>query len=111
MEETKEKMRPDSGINWEFFVAGVQHHDLRTVIKEVKDGEILDLVPEPTNNYDHNAVKIMRKGVMLGYVPGKLSLHVSRDIQNYGHALECVVMQVAPDLKPWQQLFVRVWLP
>lgn len=41
------------------------------------DGAELDLKPEPTNQYDPNAVQIIHDGHHVGYVPRDLSAEVT----------------------------------
>ncbi len=94
-----------------FFIAGFQHHDGALQLDQLKAGKKLDLVPEPDNPYDPDAVAIMRKGAKLGYVPkGKNSL-VSL-LTFYGHAdvFECRVMQVDPKASPWEQVRVGLYV-
>jgi hypothetical protein len=93
----------------EFFVAGVQFHQLKTVIKGIQPGDILTLRAEPTNKYDPNAVRIELGDVMLGYVPakqGNLSAKVSGLLQI--ERLLCRVLEVNPDAKTWEQLKVEI---
>ena len=57
-------------------VHGINHKNddgssRQEIIKRCREGEELILVPEPTNKYDHDAVKICRKnGEQLGYWEG-----------------------------------------
>jgi hypothetical protein len=91
---------------WEFYIAGVKHHQLHTVIDEIEEGDILQLEPEPTNKYDKHAVKVLFEEVMLGYVPGKISQAVSTVLKTEG--IKCEVIRISPDNMPWNQLMVRV---
>ena len=91
-----------------FFVAGVQHHDLNTVINAIEEGDGLDLVPEPTNKFDTNAIKIMYEGTMIGYVPKKFSAEVAGAIE-IGTDVECEVTKLNKDAKPWEQIEVKIY--
>ena len=88
----------------EFYVAGVKFHELHKVIKEVKEGELLVLIPEPDNKYDPNAIRIVRNGLMLGYVPAKLAASVQASMEV--GTVTCIVTEIEPSAKPWQQLKV-----
>jgi len=94
------------GEELEFYVAGVQYHDLHKCIRKLKKGDGLWLVPEPENSYDSNAVKIMKDDIMLGYVPAKHSASVAADIM-IGNPI-CSVVEVNPQAKPWEKLKVRI---
>jgi hypothetical protein len=89
-----------------FYVAGVKFHELHSVIKEVKPGEVLTLEQEPDNKYDPNAIKILRDEVMLGYVPKKLcpSILASMEVG----PVTCRILDVVPEESPWKQLLVSI---
>ena len=50
-------------------LAGFRYHDAATVWPELAVGDRLDLVREPANPYDANAVRVEWRGRKLGYVP------------------------------------------
>jgi hypothetical protein len=50
-------------------LAGYRYHDATAVWKELAVGERLDLVREPANAHDANAVRVEWRGRKLGYVP------------------------------------------
>lgn len=88
-----------------FHVAGFQFHDGALVLSEIKVGDVLELVPEPDNPHDPDAVAVKFRGTMLGYVPAE-SAGPLAVMFHYGHkdAFECRAIQVAPDKDPWKQL-------
>lgn len=100
---------------WEFYIAGVQHHEAYKVLKEMKEGGYLDLEPEPTNKFDSSAVKINfcqnhpdgPEGTMLGYVPGKISSMVTAALTISDH-MTCKITEFSPNEKPWKQIKVVI---
>jgi hypothetical protein len=50
-------------------LAGFRYHDAAAVWKELAVGGRLDLVREPANPHDANAVRVEWRGRKLGYVP------------------------------------------
>jgi hypothetical protein len=50
-------------------LAGYRYHEAAAVWKELAVGDRLDLVREPANPYDANAVRVEWRGRKLGYVP------------------------------------------
>jgi len=90
-----------------FYIAGVQHHRLHTVIEDINEGNCLHLVPEPANKFDPNAVRIEHKGTMLGYVPRKFSSEISGMIE-IGIDLECVITELNKEAKPWEMCKVAI---
>jgi len=97
---------------YEFYVAGVKFHNLNQAIGEVSEGQFLEMVKEPDNKYDANAVKliyrslILKEKIMVGYVPGKISADITAFMEVAN--LQCEVTQVNPTEKPWTQLKVRI---
>ena len=95
----------------EFYIAGVQFHELHTVQNEIKVGDNLLMTLEPTNKFDPNAVRIedvtFERRVMLGYVPKKFSSEVNAAI-TIGKSLECVVTEINPGAKPWEKCKVEI---
>lgn len=90
-----------------FFIAGVQHHHLSTVISDLSIGDEFELVPEPENKFDPNAVKIEFVGVMCGYVPRKFSSEVAAALET-GADLVCEIVTLNPSAKPWEMCEVEV---
>jgi len=50
-------------------LAGFRYHDAAAVWRDLAVGDRLDLVREPANPYDQNAVRVEWRGRKLGYVP------------------------------------------
>jgi len=90
-----------------FFIAGVKFHDLHKVIKEVEVGQTLTLKPDPTNKYDPNAIEIWIGETMVGFVPKKFSAEVAA-LLGVDLDIECVVTQVNPSAKTWEQCEVII---
>jgi hypothetical protein len=61
-------------------VAGFRHYSGGEVLRELKPGDRLDLVREPGNPHDANAVRVEWRGVKLGYVPRSDNAAVARQM-------------------------------
>ena len=94
-------------VTHSFYIAGVQFHELKTIIRDLGEGDGLTLIPEPTNKYDPNAVRIEHDNVMTGFVPKKFSSEVSATLE-IGKDLECVLVEVNKNAKPWEQAKVEI---
>ena len=92
---------------YNFYIAGVQFHEAKTIINDLAPEEELELVEEPTNKFDPNAVAILSDGVMLGYVPAKFSASVTAFLQTAENPI-CILKRVDPRAKTYQQLFVEI---
>lgn len=68
-----------------FYIAGFTYWDGLDVFDELKIGTDLRLESEPTNGYDPNAVKIIYKETLLGYIPKGENEEISKFLQ-LGHS-------------------------
>ena len=104
-------MEKEYNVIKSFFIAGVQHHEMKTVLGEIEDGNIFALIREPSNKYDPNAVRIEYPtedgSVMLGYVPAKFSSEIGAYIE-IGRKLSCVVVELNKAAKPWEWCRVEI---
>jgi len=95
----------------EFYVAGGRYHELPSAMKHLSVGNSLKLIPEPSNPYDPNAIKIIyetfEKSMFLGYVPAKFSSEISALIEVEA-PLECVISELNPSAEPWEMCKVIV---
>ena len=68
-------------------LAGFRHYHGVEVLRDLKPGDRLELVREPENRHDPNAVRVDWRGVTLGYVPRRDNASVARQMDR-GTALE-----------------------
>lgn len=102
-------------MNRTFFIAGVKFRPREEIAKAanaMKEGDKLTLVPEPTNKFDPNAVKIVDDcpsgiSTFLGYVPKKFSAEVA-GLLEAGIELDCIVKTVKPQGKSWEMMEVTI---
>ena len=71
-------------------LAGFRHYEGVEFWRDMKTGDRLQLVREPDNPYDANAVRVEWRGVKLGYVPRRDNAAVARQLDR-GAALEARV--------------------
>lgn len=103
--------------NWKFFIAGVQFHQYKEALGLIKQGDILDMIPEPDNKYDANAVKLVfdtaqgRDGegqeIFIGYVPGKISAEISAFLVT-AEVPTCKIITFNGAMKPWEMFEVEI---
>lgn len=81
-----------------FYIAGVRHYEVcqgrdeQCVLNlDIKEGEMLEFIMEPTNEYNNNAVIISKRtGETLGYVPDYYCEEVTKAMKD-GRKLSCKV--------------------
>jgi len=93
-----------------FYVAGVKFRKgWKENLKELEEGMALQLVPEPTNKFDPNAIQIHADLGSLGYVPAKTgeALEIAVRLRD-GAEFETTLIELQPDFEPWKALLVEV---
>ena len=95
----------------DFNIAGMRFWDGATVLRKLKAGKKLDLVAEPDNPVDEDAIAIYRKNVKLGYVPREYNALLAQ-LFNFGHGniLECRILKVDKHADPWRQVRVGIYM-
>lgn len=97
-----------------FYAAGVQFRkDWRDKLATISAEEELQLIPEPTNKYDKNAIQLLSStDVFLGYVPAKGGSAARNlwvlDRLFEGQNLKVTAKEINTELDPWQALLVEV---
>ena len=94
-----------------FHIAGFQFYDGALVLAKLQAGKKLKMVPERGNPHDPEAVELRYKNTKLGYIPRETNALVST-LAFYGHkgVLEARVLQVDPELDPWHQVRVGLYV-
>jgi hypothetical protein len=85
-----------------FYVAGLRFHSWPKVKNLVNVGSVIELVGEPDNEFDSNAVQLRFQDIMIGYVPKKFSAQVSAYLEVGG--IKCIVTELNPEAKPYLQV-------
>ena len=105
-----------SSKTFQFYIAGVQFHEAKNHLKELEEaiGADLQMVPEPTNKFDPNAIRLhfespsTEREVMLGFVPKKIAPAVGAFLLT-AEEPTCELSNMIPSAKPWEQLQVRIY--
>lgn len=91
-------------------LAGSQYYALDRLRQRIKVGDALELVREPDNPHDPNAVAVRWQGEQLGYLPRRENRSVARAIDD-GLKVRASVSRLhlgAERIDPWQRLEVAV---
>lgn len=90
-------------------LAGAQFHRLAEVWPQLSVGDALTLEREPDNRHDRRAVRVLWRGVMIGYLPRAANFEAA-DEMDAGARLSARIGRLAPDPDPWKRLRVDVWV-
>lgn len=91
-------------------LAGFRHYEAPHLWQELRRGDALTLVREPTNPYDANAVRVEWRGLKLGYIPRAQNAAVARQMDG-GAALQARVSKLEHTRAPNRRIEFEVYLP
>ena len=77
--------------------------DARNYLLELTDGTECQLVPEPTNPYDPNAIAVMHEEMHLGYIQKEIAAEINPEniVAN-----SCIILGEIPTGKPTLQFSI-----
>lgn len=90
-------------------LAGSQYYRLNELQRNIQVGDPLELVREPENPHDRNAIAIRWRGQALGYLPRKENRAVAKAIDD-GEIVRATVEAIAADPNPWKRLRISVFI-
>ncbi|HET6720727.1 MAG TPA: HIRAN domain-containing protein [Rhodocyclaceae bacterium] len=90
-------------------LAGSQYYRLDELQRDIRVGDTLELVREPDNRHDKNAVSVRWRGQALGYLPRKENRAVAKAIDD-GESVRATVEKLTADADPWKRLRVSVFI-
>lgn len=92
--DLKERVEYFADWDYNIKIAGVKfHREELDKLYEADWNEInIELEPEPSNQYDPNAIKILASGLHIGYIPGMASLAVTNMLKD--GQMECALIYI-----------------
>ena len=90
-------------------LAGFQFHAARGAWPELAVGDALDLVREPDNVHDANAVRVLWRGRLLGYVPRRENAHVAAQLDR-GTAVRARITRLVEHRNPRLRLALEIYV-
>lgn len=90
-------------------LAGFRYYEGKKLWSEMKVGDVLQLVREPDNSYDANAVRVEWQGHKLGYVPRADNEALAR-FMDRGSKAGARITRLKKSRNPWQRMEFEVYL-
>lgn len=90
-------------------VVGISYEGRQRFIEKIKQGDALDLVRDPNNKYDRNAIKILTKSrLQLGFVRKELAQQLA-DAMDRGNRYFCEVTGITGKEKDNQGVNIKIF--
>jgi len=90
-------------------LAGFRYYDAKALWDEMKVGDALELVREPDNPHDANAVGVEWRGHKLGYVPRRENADVARQIDR-GANVRARISKLQTSRTPFQRIEFEIYV-
>ncbi|HTJ97848.1 MAG TPA: HIRAN domain-containing protein [Rhodocyclaceae bacterium] len=90
-------------------LAGYQYHAGADVWEQLKVGDALTLIREPSNPHDGNAVRVEWRGQQLGYLPKAENQAVAAELDK-GTPVEARIGRLKIAKNPWQRILIDVFI-
>jgi len=90
-------------------LAGFQYYEGKALWEMMRVGDALQLVREPRNPHDANAVRIEWRGEMLGYLPRRENTDVARQM-DLGAPVKARVVRLTDARNPWHRVRFEVYV-
>ncbi len=92
-----------------FFVRGFQYYEGPKMIDKINRDGLVDLVREPDNPYDENAIAIYFEDKKIGFVPAESNEVLSRILDAGLLDLQAEITFVERDAATWEQISVAIY--
>jgi hypothetical protein len=90
-------------------LAGIQFYTAKEWWAEMQVDDRLQLIREPDNRHDANAIRVEWKGHKLGYVPRRENQAVAQEMDRGAH-LEASISKLQRHRSPWQRLKMDIYV-
>jgi len=88
-------------------LAGFQFHEGESAWASLAVGQFLDLVREPGNPHDANAIRVHWQGRMLGYVPRARNAQLA-GLMDQGLSARARIADLSPGPSPWDRVALDI---
>lgn len=88
-------------------LAGFQYHAGGALFPLMQVGDPLQLIREPDNSHDPQAVRVEWRGVMIGYAPRADNVDLAR-LMDRGTQVEGRIVNLQKSRDPWQRVLFEV---
>lgn len=90
-------------------LAGFRHYAGETLWQEMREGDRLQLIREPDNPHDGNAVRVEWRQQKLGYLPRAENRAVAAAL-DAGEAVDARIARLREHRNPWRRVLIEVFV-
>jgi hypothetical protein len=91
------------------FVAGFRHYEGMQLLDSMKEGDLLELVREPENEFDNCAIALHLQGKKIGFIPSSVNEMLSYLLDADALSLFAVITHLEKNSQPWENVAIAVY--
>ncbi len=91
------------------FVAGFRHYEGMNLLDRMKEGDLLELVREPGNEYDECAIALHWQGSKIGFIPATTNEMLSFLLDAEALSLFAVITHLERTAQHWENVAVAIY--
>ena len=91
------------------FVAGFRHYEGMNMLHKMKEGDLLELVREPANEFDDCAIALHLRGIKIGFIPASVNEMLSYLLDAEALSLFAVITHLEKNSQPWENVAIAVY--
>lgn len=101
--------KPEALLLQTSYVAGFQYHMGEALWIRLAIGDALQLIREPENRYDRQAVRVEWKGHKIGYMP-RLENHAVAQLLDRGKEIDARIEALRVSKDPWKRMRLNIYI-
>lgn len=91
------------------FVAGFRHYEGMELLNHMQEGDLLELVREPKNEYDDCAIALHWQSKKIGFIPADTNEMLSYLLDAEALSLFATITHLEKNTQPWESVAVAVY--
>ncbi|MEQ1554348.1 MAG: HIRAN domain-containing protein [Ferruginibacter sp.] len=91
------------------FIAGFRHYEGMSLLATMKEGDLLELIREPKNEFDDCAIALHYQNKKIGFIPADTNEMLSYLIDADALSLFAVITHVEKNAQPWENIAVAIY--
>ncbi len=92
------------------FIRGFRFYDGPKLLEQMNEGDLLELVREPENEYDNCAIALYFDKIKIGYLPAEDNVILSRLLDAGVIKLQAEITHLKKEAKAWENVHIGVYV-
>ena len=91
------------------FLRGFQFYEGPKIIKQINKTGLLELIREPQNQYDSQAIALHFEGIKIGYIPAEENTILSVLMDSKLLKIQAEITHIEPNAQTWENIHIALY--